>query len=84
MNAFGGKRANAAKNESQATKRHHLHLHLHHLHPFTNTFLHQLPRLCRLRLRPSPNPNNPTNPNNPNNPNNPKVPKALRNRNNHL
>ena len=44
MNAFGGKRANAAKNESLA-KRHQLHL--HHLHPFTSTFL-QLPRLCRL------------------------------------
>jgi len=43
MSAFGGKRANAAKNESQVTKRRHqLHLHLHLQYRFTSTFL-QLP-----------------------------------------
>ena len=69
MSAFGGKRANAAKNESLA-KRHRLHL--HPLCRFTGSF-RQLPSkhhpwllcclrlLCRLRLRPSPKgPNRPS------------------------
>jgi hypothetical protein len=75
MNAFGEKRANAARNENQATKRHQLP----QLHLFTNTFL-QLPSkhhpgchpgchlLCRLWLLTSPKV--------------PKVPKALMRNNN--
>ena len=52
MNAFGEKRANAARNENQA-KRHQLHR--NHLHPFTNTFLQLLSKHhpgCHLLCRP--------------------------------